>query len=91
MARRQALVQLSDDLIRELDLLAEKAGVSRSALIRDVLTRHVKRESDAEKDRRMIEGYTRMPQSDDVDEWGDLNKLAEWSAREYVAEEPWEE
>jgi metal-responsive CopG/Arc/MetJ family transcriptional regulator len=83
-------VQLSVELVEELDALARKQGTSRSALIRDVLTDYVKTESDAEKDRRMIEGYTRMPQTDDVDEWGDLNAWAQHSAREMVAEEPWE-
>lgn len=34
MARTQTMVQLSDDLINELDLLAAGRGVSRSALIR---------------------------------------------------------
>lgn len=41
------------------------------------------KESIEKKDRRMIEGYTRIPADDEFKEW------AEESAREMVEEEPW--
>lgn len=77
------MVQLSDDLVAALDEEAERAGVSRSALIRDVLERHLREHSHAEKVRRDIEGYTRYPPGDvdDVDEWGDLAAAADRDGR----------
>ena len=67
------MVQLSDELVAALDEEAERAGVSRSALIRDVLERHLREHSHAEKVRRDLEGYRRYPPGEpDIDEWGDL-------------------
>jgi ribbon-helix-helix CopG family protein len=92
MARRQTLVQLTDDLVDVLDAIAAKQGVTRSALIRTVLEGFVKDEDEAEKDRRMIEGYTRIPAdvSHDPPEWGDLDKWDEHDLRELIEEETWE-
>lgn len=67
------MVQLTDELVEELDREAERTGVSRSALIRDVLERHLREHSHAEKVRRYVEGYRLHPPGDaDVDEWGDV-------------------
>jgi predicted transcriptional regulator len=90
MARRQTLVQLTDDLVVILDAIAAKQGTSRSALIRSVLEGFVKDEDEADKDRRMIEGYTRIPAgvSHDPPEWGDLDAWDEHDLRELIAEEP---
>ena len=89
VARRQTLVQLTDDLVLLLDAIAAKRGETRSALIRTVLEDFVKEEDDAEKDRRMIEGYSRIP-ADTPDGWGSLDDWAEDAARRLVEEEPWE-
>jgi len=89
MVRRQTLVQLTEDLVDKLDQLASKEDVSRSELIRRVLRGFVEQEDEQEKVRRYIEGYKRIP-PDTRDEWGSLDDWAEWSAREAVAEEPWE-
>ena len=89
MARRQTLVQLTDDMVEILDALALKKGTTRSGLIRSVLEEYLKDEDEAEKDRRLIEGYTKFPPGGD-DGWGDLDALAEDAARRLVAEEPWE-
>jgi hypothetical protein len=89
VARRQTLVQLTDDLVDVLDAIAAKQGVTRSALIRTVLEGFVQDEDEAEKDRRMVEGYTRIPPGT-PDEWGNLDDWAEWAARRIVTEEPWE-
>ena len=75
------MVQLSDELVAELDREAERAGVSRSALIRDVLERHLREHSHAEKIRRYVEGYRRHPPGD-VDAWGDLAAQADRDGRE---------
>ena len=55
--------------------------MSRSALIRDVLERHLRERSHAEKVRRYVEGYRRHPPGD-VDEWGDLAAQAERDGHE---------
>jgi predicted DNA-binding protein len=91
VARRQTLVQLTDDLVVLLDAIAAKQGRTRSALIRSVLEEYVKDEDDAEKDRRMIEGYTKYPPGteDDPPEWGTLEAWAEHSLREALEEESW--
>lgn len=89
VARRQTLVQLTDDLVIVLDAIAAKQGVTRSALIRTVLENYVGREDEAEKDRRLIEGYTRIP-PDREDEWGPLTPWAEDAARRLVMQEPWD-
>ncbi|MGZ4189501.1 MAG: ribbon-helix-helix protein, CopG family [Actinomycetota bacterium] len=85
MARKQVLVQLNDELLKRLDELGQQTGQSRSAMVRDAVEWYLARESKAEKDRRSIEGYTRIP--DTVDE--DLAALAEWSLRESLEEESW--
>jgi hypothetical protein len=70
MARIQTLVQLSDDLVELLDREAGRRGVSRSALIRDLLEDALRDEREAEIDRRIVEGYTRVPPVV-LDEWGE--------------------
>lgn len=81
MARTQTLVQLSDRLLRLLDTTAAKRGVSRSQVIRDAVEAYLHDEAEAEIDRRMVEGYARVPQRDpEVDEWGDLTAVREYAA-----------
>ena len=71
MARTQTMVQLSVDLLADLDREAMRQGVSRSALIRDAVTAFLEQSHDAEVSRAIIEGYRRIPQGV-LDEWGDL-------------------
>ena len=49
MARRQTLVQLTDDMVEILDALALKKGTTRSGLIRSVLEEYLKDEDEAAK------------------------------------------
>lgn len=81
MARRQTLVQLSDELIALLDERAAKNGLSRSEIIRRAIERELADDIEAEIDREIVEGYTRIPQEDDP--W------AEAAARRMIADEPW--
>lgn len=80
MARRQALVQLSDDLLASLDARGAREGRSRSALVREAIEEYLRPDRQAEIDRQIVEGYTRIPQRD---LWGDE------LARRMIAEEPW--
>jgi len=83
MARIQTLVQLSEALLRRLDERAAKEGRSRSALIRDAIEEYMHDEERDEITRRIIEGYERIPTTEEELAW------AEASAREMVEEEPW--
>ncbi len=83
MARTQTLVQLNEALLARLDERAAHSSLSRSALIRAAIERYLEDELAAEVDRRIVEAYTRIPQTASEDAW------AEAGARDAVAEEPW--
>jgi hypothetical protein len=75
--RVQTLVQLTRELVTELDARALKRGMSRSELIRELLDAGLREGRADEASRRMLDGYRRWPQADGSDAWGDL---ARWSA-----------
>jgi len=81
MARKQTLVQLTDELLAALDQRAVQEGRSRSELIREALEAYLAEGLEAEIDRRIVEAYTRIPQKEDP--W------AEEAGRRSIAEEPW--
>lgn len=81
VARQQTLVQLTDDLVRVLDAKAAREGRNRSALIREAVEQYLHEDIEAEIDRQIVEGYTRIPQ--EPDPWADL------FARESIRREPW--
>ena len=62
MARKEVLVQLDDELVANLDALAEREGTSRSELLRRgalaVLDAMAERDADA----ALMEAYRRTPQ-----------------------------
>jgi len=82
MARRQTLVQLSDELLALLDERAAKSGRSRSEIIRSAIERELAAEREAAIDKAIVDGYTRIPQAEH-DPW------AEASAIESIRAEPW--
>ena len=65
MARRQTIVQLSDELVALLDERAARRGVSRSEVIREAIESYVKTDRDAAIDAAIVDGYTRIPPEDD--------------------------
>ncbi len=83
VTRTQTLVQLNDDLLRQLDERAAKEGRSRSALIRDAIEEYLFDEDRARIDREIIEGYERIPLTEEE------LAAAERSARRMIEEEPW--
>lgn len=83
MARTQTLVQLTEDLLRRLDERAAREGRSRSALIRDAIEAYLYDEEKARIDREIVEGYERMPVTDEE------MAIAEAGVREDIEEEPW--
>ncbi len=72
MARTQTMVQLSEELLRSLDDMARTNGVSRSKLIRDLVTEGLRRASIDEVGARIAAGYRRIPQAE-PDEWGHIH------------------
>lgn len=91
--RTETMVQLNEELLAVLDRKARESGVSRSQLIRQALEAYLASDREAELDRQIVEGYTRMPQGGefDRDEWGDvgtmMNALAAESLRTLDEEE----
>lgn len=83
VTRTQTLVQLNEELLRRLDERAAREGRSRSALIRDALEAYLHDEAKARIDREIIEGYERIPTTDEEMAW------AEAGARDMIHEEPW--
>jgi metal-responsive CopG/Arc/MetJ family transcriptional regulator len=82
VARRQTLVQLSDELIAALDERAARRHVSRSQLIRAAIEQYIATDEDAAIDRAIVEGYTRIPP-------GELDAWAEAATIESIRDEPW--
>jgi metal-responsive CopG/Arc/MetJ family transcriptional regulator len=82
MARRQTLVQLSDELLAELDERAARDGRARSELIREAIAGYLDGDRETEIDRRIVAAYARQPQEDLTG--------AESAARALIAAEPWE-
>ena len=82
VARTQTLVQLSDELLAQLDERGAREGRSRSELIREALADYLAADREAKIDRLIIESYTRQPQEDLLD--------ADRIGETMVAAEPWE-
>lgn len=75
------MVQLTDELLAALDIEAARRGVSRSALIREILDGHLAEHHEAALSRAIVDGYRRVPPGT-PDEWGPLSDLADRSALE---------
>lgn len=80
--RVQVLVQLTEELVADLDRVRARDGRSRSEVIREAIELHLAGDREAELDRRIVDGYRRTPPED---VWGDA---AEAAART-IAAEPW--
>lgn len=82
MARIQTLVQLSDQLLAQLDARAVREGRNRSDLIREALVGYLATDREAEIDHLIVESYTAKPQEALLD--------VERLGRAMIAAEPWE-
>lgn len=76
MPRTQTLVQLTDDLVALLDEEAAERGVSRSALIREVLADHLAERRHTSVSAAIVAGYKHVPPAT-PDAWGDLTRLTD--------------
>jgi metal-responsive CopG/Arc/MetJ family transcriptional regulator len=83
MSQTQTRVELTHDVLRSLDERAAREGRSRSALIREAIKAYLYDEEKARIDREIIEGYERIPPTDEE------MAIAEANAREAVEEESW--
>ena len=83
MSQAQTRVDLTHDVLRSLDERADREGRSRSALIREAIKAYLYDEEKARIDREIIEGYERIPPTDEE------MAIAEANAREAVEEESW--
>lgn len=80
VARTQTLVQLTDELLDRLDAHRQRAGRSRSEVVREAIERYLAADREAEIDRLIVDAYTRQPPAD---MWG------EEPAKRLIAAEPW--
>src|SRR2546429_9635386 len=62
MARKEVLVQLDDELVAQLDALAEREGTSRSELLRRGALAVLDALTDRDDDAALKEAYRRTPQ-----------------------------
>lgn len=62
MARKEVLVQLDDELVTRLDLLAAQAGTSRSELLRRGALAVLEAADLAEADQQLVDAYRLQPQ-----------------------------
>lgn len=81
--RTQTMVQLTDDMVRQLDQRAARAGVSRSALIREAITAFLTEEDRQHAIERFHKAYAEKPETAE-----DL-EAALANARAMIAAEPW--
>jgi metal-responsive CopG/Arc/MetJ family transcriptional regulator len=72
IARKQTLVQLTDELVRLLDQRAAREHRSRSAVIRTAIESYLHDEREAEIDREIVAAYTRVPQTEEEHEWAEV-------------------
>lgn len=77
------MVQLSDELVADLDRLARGRGMSRSAVIRTALTEFLADAKAEDVGRQIVDGYNRIPPST-PDAWGDLVDVADTGTAELL-------
>ncbi len=86
MPKKVIQVPVDAKLLKELDTLSKKQGKARAEVIREACARYITEVEEAEADRKYIESYRRMPETQEELEWAEMGaKLA----NEILAEEPW--
>ena len=82
MARTQTLVQLTPELLKELDAYRHRTGAaSRSDVIREAIARLLAEDREARIDAQIVAAYQRQPPEDI---WGDA------FVRSVIEAEPWD-
>ena len=83
----QVIARVPDELVDEIDrLVSSGAFESRSDVVREALAQLVDRHRRAEIGRQIVEGYKRIPQTDEeMEELG----ISDASTIAMIEEEPW--
>ena len=76
-------IRMSEDRVAAIDELVASGRASRAAVIVEAIDRLVAQLESERIDREIVEGYRRVPETDEELEW------AEWSTIESIREEPW--
>jgi metal-responsive CopG/Arc/MetJ family transcriptional regulator len=80
----QLVTRVDDELVAQLDeLVADKVIASRSEAVRLALARLVDAARRKRIEEAIIEGYRRIPQTDEETEMADV------AARQMIVDEPW--
>jgi predicted transcriptional regulator len=75
-------VQLSDEILADLDSRRAREGRSRFEIIREAILAYLATDREAAIDRAIVDGYTWIPATDESG--------ADWAARATIAAEPWD-
>lgn len=77
-------VRMSPDRVERVDaLVASGAYRTRAEVVREAVDQLLRREEEAAIDRAIVEGYSRVPQTDDELRSADLDLI------DSIREEPW--
>jgi Arc/MetJ-type ribon-helix-helix transcriptional regulator len=77
-------VRMPEDRVARIDALVEAESYeSRASFIVEAINRLVEEIEEREIDRRIVEGYTRFPQTEEEQRWARL------AALDSIREEPW--
>jgi Arc/MetJ-type ribon-helix-helix transcriptional regulator len=77
-------VRMPEEGVARIDALVEGGAYpTRASFVVEAINRLVAEIEEREIDRRIVEGYTRIPQTEEDRRW------AEASARRSIDEEPW--
>ena len=77
-------VRMPEDRVSRIDALVEAESYeSRASFIVEAINRLVEEIEERQIDRRIVEGYTRFPQTEEEQRWARLGAL------DSIREEPW--
>ena len=77
-------VRMPEDRVARIDALVEAESYeSRASFIVEAINRLVEELEEREIDRRIVEGYTRFPQTEEEERWARAATL------DSIREEPW--
>ena len=81
---KMVTLRLPEARVTRIDELVQAESYeSRASFIVDAINRLVDELEEREIDRRIVEGYTRFPQTEEEQRWGRLGAL------DSIREEPW--
>ena len=88
MPKKIIQVPVQEDLLRKLDELSVERGQSRAAVIREACAKYIATAEKEELIRQYIEGYRRMPETQDELDFAESSAKA---LAELLADDTWNE